>query len=100
MATASFLFAVAALVVLNASFLLQACELHNGQASMRSLRPVRQIGTPGTHNCTERYFDEQKLDHFTYRGGARTTWSQRYLIYEGYWKPDEQGPIFFYGAAI
>ena len=97
MATASITVAVAAIVTLvfHAPASLHACGLQQQKASLRA---VKQRGTPGAHNCTERYFDEQKLDHFAYRSEAGTTWSQRYLIYAGYWKPEE-GPVFLYGAA-
>ena len=63
---------------------------------------VHDTPQPSSVNCTWKYF-EQKLDHF---GSLKTTYQQRYCIYDKYWKAaseagfentnGEQAPIFFY----
>ena len=57
----------------------------------------RKATRPSVHDTKECWYDEQRLDHFTYkRKDAR--WKQRYLIYQLYWKEQSKtGPIFFYG---
>ena len=49
---------------------------------------------PNVHDTSECWYDEQRLDHFTYKT-ADERWKQRYLLHQGYWT--REGPIFFYG---
>ena len=52
---------------------------------------------PNVHNTTECWYDEQRLDHFTYKP-KNERWKQRYLVYKDYWRQKRRnGPIFFYG---
>lgn len=58
---------------------------------------VKKDKRPNVHNTTECWFEEQRLDHFTYKPEDKR-WKQRYLVYEDYWKQGgKKGPIFFYG---
>ena len=54
-------------------------------------------GCPGTANCTTHWI-EQRIDHFNWAAPlaneSHRTYSQRYFVYDKYWKPD--GPVFFY----
>ena len=49
---------------------------------------------PNVHDTSENWYDEQRLDHFTYKKEDER-WKQRYLLHQGYWR--RGGPIFFYG---
>lgn len=53
---------------------------------------------PNVHDTKECWFEEQRLDHFTYKP-EDARWRQRYLMYQHYWKDKRKtGPIFFYGT--
>ena len=49
---------------------------------------------PNVHDTSECWYEEQRLDHFTYKR-TDERWKQRYLLHQGYWT--RGGPIFFYG---
>lgn len=52
---------------------------------------------PDVHSTTECWYDEQRLDHFTYKKDDQR-WKQRYLLYQEYWMEGRRaGPIFLYG---
>lgn len=49
--------------------------------------------------CLKEQWIDQRLDHFRW-GNTTTTWKQRLMICDRYWKRDakgNRGPIFFYG---
>ncbi len=70
-----------------------------GIADVSDATAVHKKGTrPNVHDTKECWYDEQRLDHFTYKPKDER-WKQRYLIYEHYWKQGRKnGPIFFYGT--
>ena len=67
-------------------------------ASTYDVLNVQKRGTrPNVHDTKECWYDEQRLDHFTYKPKDER-WMQRYLTYQHYCKQEKKtGPIFFYG---
>lgn len=57
------------------------------------------VSTPGTANCTERWF-EQTIDHFDWSSSSplgSKTYSQRYFVYDSWWNK-QSGSIWFYNG--
>lgn len=60
-----------------------------------------RAATPGSHNCSTKWI-RQRIDHFNFGTppGAPTAdplhWSQRYLVYDKFYRNDSTGSIFFY----
>ena len=55
-----------------------------------------EVERPGVANCSEQYF-ENYVDHFNFHlGGLNATYKQRYFVYDEFWSPPGNGPIFFY----
>jgi lysosomal Pro-X carboxypeptidase len=91
-----------AAVLLNAA-LVGAVELASRGALYgghhHTTAPAQRVplGTPGSANCTTRYFP-QVIDHFSWAGtptGA-STYQQRYLTYSEHWRNDSTGSVWFY----
>eukprot|EP01063_Lacrimia_lanifica_P019677 TRINITY_DN27134_c0_g1_i1.p1 TRINITY_DN27134_c0_g1~~TRINITY_DN27134_c0_g1_i1.p1 ORF type:complete len:654 (+),score=241.05 TRINITY_DN27134_c0_g1_i1:28-1989(+) len=86
--------------------LLSASAAGKGALPMGRWGQVHPAGAPAKPsvvNCTWRYYEDQRLDHF---GELETTWAQRYCLYDKFWKGGgevgfgntngERAPIFFY----
>ena len=65
---------------------------HTGASADRDVS--KKHSRPNVHDTSECWYDEQRLDHFTYTKRDER-WRQRYLLHQGYWT--RGGPIFFYG---
>ena len=57
-------------------------------------KQYNDIAHPNSLNCTWKYI-EQPISHFA-RGASSSTYQQRLCIYDGYWKPNQNLPIFLY----
>ena len=76
-----------------ALYAIYAFTSHNFASADRDVS--KKHSRPDVHDTSECWYDEQRLDHFTYKKEDKR-WKQRYLLHQGYWT--RGGPIFFYGS--
>ena len=61
---------------------------------LQIIEDIANSGFQTNYNQTQYWYNSQLLDHFNLL--ENQTWSQRYWIVSDYYKPEINGPVFFY----